>query len=113
MNIQEEFEQADFGKLLSDYERGAIYNFFKEKFAPTKEPTLEETVELLKEDSKTSIEFALQEIKQYELFIDMILKKTASKNPCQHHKLSFSKVCPESRNVKNLEVCPVCGYLCK
>jgi hypothetical protein len=88
-SVKEEFEQADFGKMLSDYERGAIYNFFKEKFSPAKEATLEETVELLKEDPKTSIEFALQEIKQYELFIDMILKKTASKKPCDSHKLSL------------------------
>lgn len=51
--------------------------------------------------------------KQEDDFIDMILKKTAGKKPCQHHKLSFSKVCPESRNVKGLSVCEVCGYLCK
>ena len=33
--------------------------------------------------------------------------------PCSVHKLSFTKECPETTNIKGLSVCPVCGFICK
>ncbi len=35
------------------------------------------------------------------------------KKPCPSHAQAYPRDCPESRNVKGLSVCKICGYLCK
>ena len=36
-----------------------------------------------------------------------------AKKPCAKHKLAFTKPCAESKHIKGLSICPVCGYLAK
>ena len=39
--------------------------------------------------------------------------KPFKEKPCFHHKLAFSKECPETTNIKDLRRCGVCGFLAK
>ena len=36
-----------------------------------------------------------------------------TEKPCFHHKLAFTKECPETTNIKGLSVCGKCGFLVK